>query len=249
MAGDQVFGQLTNLRRRLAGAYGMLAEARDLAKIELTDGALSWNVGGKRVNAEAFWSEERARPQAVRVIKTRSIDIRDLPTLLEELLERIETTTRAVNEEIQMAIGSVQVEDARVMRRQTEWTVVLAVLATIYLPMSLVTGIFGMNITEIDAEPPAPNRWSVVRAWGVVFGATMGSVFVYAVVRYVLRYRRIGRMLLGRRMRKIGDGWLYRRVFAFEKRLRKLWLYQQIHGFRDKMREWDLEAQKMEKRE
>jgi hypothetical protein len=50
-------------------------------------------------------------------------------------------------------------------------------------------------------------------------------------------------------MRKIGDGWLYRRVFAFEKRLQKLWLYQQIHGFRDKMREWDLEAQKMEKRE
>ena len=161
----------------------------------------------------------------------------------------VKTMTQTVNEEIQMVIGSVQVEDARVMRRQTEWTVVLAVLAAIYLPMTLVTGIFGMNITEIGAEATAPDRWSVVKAWGIVFGATMRSVLVYVVARYVLRYRRVGGMLLRRMTMNVGDGWLYRRVFAFNNRLQQLWLYQKIYDSRDRMREWDLEAQKMEKME
>jgi len=157
--------------------------------------------------------------------------------------------TKILNEEIQMAIGSVQVEDARVMRRQTEWTVVLAVLAAIYLPMTLVTGILEMNITEISAEATAPNRWSVVHAWGIVFGATMGSILVYAVVRYVLRYRHVGKMLLKQEMRNFGHKWLYRKVSAFSGRLQQLWLFRKIHGFREKMKEWDVEAQKMKKME
>lgn len=77
----------------------------------------------------------------------------------------------------------------------------------------------------------------------------MGSVLVYAVARYVLRYRRVGRMLLRRRMRNIGDGRMYQRVIAFKARLQDLWLYRKIDGFKEKMREWDVEAQKMEKME
>ena len=249
IAGDQAFAHLTNFRRRLAGVHGRLAETQSLAKLKLMNDSSSWDVGGKSVSAEAFWSEDRPRPKVVGVIKARSIDIRDLPEMLVELLKRVQTMTRAVNEEIQMVIGSVQVEDARVMRRQTEWTVVLAVLAAIYLPLTLVTGLFGMNITEIDAGPTAPDSWSVVKAWGVVFGATMGSVLVYAVVRYILRYRRVGRMLLGRKMRNIGDGSLHQRLLTFKDRVRELWLYEKIRDFRKKMREWDEEAQKMDKME
>lgn len=250
MAGGQAFAEFTVLRRQLAGAYGMLAEAQDLMKYGYQSGDVSWDVDGNLLSAEEFWSRERGQRVATYVYdQEKSSDFRDLPTLLEELLGRIKTMTQTVNEEIQMIIGSVQVEDARVMRRQTEWTVVLAVLAAIYLPMTLVTGIFGMNITEIGAEATAPNQWSVVKAWGIVFGATMGSVLVYAVARYVLRYRRVGRMLLRRKMRNIGDGWLYRKAFAVKARLQRLWLYRKIHGFREKMREWDVEAQKMEKME
>jgi Mg2+ and Co2+ transporter CorA len=252
VAGGQAFAGLTGLRRQLADAYAMFAETRDAVDKDLKASNIVWHVEGKDLSAEQFWSEEReSRGQSVTVSRrqAQSIDIRDLPTLLGELSERIKIMTRTVNEEIQMVIGSVQVEDARVMRRQTEWTVVLAVLAAIYLPMTLVTGIFGMNITEIGDDITAPDRWSVVKAWGIVFGATMGSVLVYAVARYVLRYRRVGGMLLRRMMMNIGDGWLYRRVFAFNNRLQQLWLYRKFHGFREKMREWDLEAQKMEKME
>lgn len=203
IAGDQAFAKLTALRRQLAGAYGMLAEAQDLMNDEIKSSYVSWDVDGNVLNAEEFWSRERSQRVAMHTHdKAKSIDLRDIPALVEELLGRVNTMSQRVNEEIQMVIGSVQVEDARVMRRQTEWTVVLAVLAAVYLPMTLVTGIFGMNITEIGAEATTPDRWSVVKAWGIVFGATMGSVFVYAVVRYMLRYRRVGRMML----RNIGGG-------------------------------------------
>jgi Mg2+ and Co2+ transporter CorA len=148
---------------------------------------------------EQFWSEKRDKPVAVDLTRrslAKSIDVRDIPTSLKDLEGRISKMTKTVNEKIQMVIGSVQVEDARVMKRQTEWTVVLAVLAAIYLPMSLVTSIFRMNITDLSAETSAPDRWTVVRTWGVIFGTTMGSILVYALIRYVLRYWRVARMLL-----------------------------------------------------
>lgn len=77
----------------------------------------------------------------------------------------------------------MQVEDAKTMKRQTEWVVVLAVLAAIYLTLTLVTGIFGMNITEINTGETRPDRWSTVKAWAVVFGATIGGILVYIAVR------------------------------------------------------------------
>lgn len=249
IAGDQAFMKLTSFRRQLAEAYEMLSEARNTVERELSESRVSWRVERRGLHAGESRSEKRDRPVAVEHHRKSEIDIRDLPELLEELLGRIHAMTHAVNEEIQMVIGAVQVEDARVMRRQTEWTVVLAVLAAVYLPMSLVTGIFGMNITEIDAGATAPDRWSVVNAWGVVFGATMGSVLVYAMARYVFRYRRVGVMLLGRGMRKVGRGRLYRSLRRLKDRLQESWLYLKIDGFREKMRELDLEAQKMGKME
>lgn len=102
---------------------------------------------------------------------------------LQELQERLDAVKEDLNEEIQLAIGSVQVHDAQTMKKQTTWTVVLTVLAAIYLPMTLVTGIFGMNITEISAEAKAPNAWWAFGAWAVVFAVTLGGILVYVGVR------------------------------------------------------------------
>jgi hypothetical protein len=73
--------------------------------------------------------------------------------LLEEIIDlqkRLDDVKEDINDEIQIAIGAVQVQDAQSMKkqtqetiRQTQLTVALAVLAAIYLPMTLVTGIFG----------------------------------------------------------------------------------------------------------
>lgn len=210
---------------------------------------MEFDVDGRKLTVDQFW---RVKPNAALTVdpkQQRSLSIRDIPVLLKEYEERLRTMSKTVNEEIQLVIGSVQVEDARVMRRQTEWTVVLAVLASIYLPMTLVTGIFGMNITEIGDDKTAPDRWSVVKAWGVVFGANIGSIFVCIVVRSLLSYWRVGRMLFTRRMRRIRGGRFYRKLFAFKQRVKRLWLYRKIQGFRRQMKEWDVEAQKLEKME
>jgi hypothetical protein len=106
-----------------------------------------------------------------------------------ELQNQLDTIKEDVNEEIQVAIGAVQVQDAQFMKqqtqetvRQTRLTVVLAILAAVYLPMTLVTGIFGMNIKEISSDKTATYAWQVGVAWLVIFAFTAvggGAAYVW----------------------------------------------------------------------
>jgi hypothetical protein len=107
-----------------------------------------------------------------------------------ELEKRLDAVKEDLNEEIQVTVGTVQVRDAQLMKeqarvtaRQTAWTVALTVLAAVYLPMTLVTGIFGMNITEISSEVTAPNAWWAVGAWAVVVILTVTGISPYVIVR------------------------------------------------------------------
>jgi Mg2+ and Co2+ transporter CorA len=145
-------------------------------------------VNGRVLNADEFWSGRPSAPDTVIFRHAQSMDIRNLPDSFEKLEERVSAMTRAINQEIQVVIGSVQVEDAKTMKRQTEWMVALALLAAIYLPMTLVTGIFGMNISEINADKTFPTRWAAVKAWGIVFGATIGCILLYAMLRRPLKW-------------------------------------------------------------
>ena len=102
---------------------------------------------------------------------------------------RLDTVKEGLNEEIQVAIGTVQVREAQLTReqtritaRQTTWTVALTVLAAVYLPMTLVTGIFGMNITEISSEATAPNAWWAVGVWVVVVALTVSGILLYVAI-------------------------------------------------------------------
>jgi hypothetical protein len=107
-----------------------------------------------------------------------------------ELEKRLDAVKEDLNEEIQVTVGTVQVRDAQLMKeqarvtaRQTAWTVALTVLAAVYLPMTLVTGIFGMNITEISSEATAPNAWWAVGSWVVIVVLTVTGILVYVVVQ------------------------------------------------------------------
>jgi len=48
--------------------------------------------------------------------------------------------------------------------------------------MTLVTGIFGMNITEISSEATAPNAWWAVGAWVVVAFLTVAGILSYVAI-------------------------------------------------------------------
>lgn len=112
-----------------------------------------------------------------------------LCAFLAELEKKLDVIKENLNEELQVTIGAVQVREAQLMReqakvtaRQTTWTVALTVLAAVYLPMTLVTGIFGMNITEISSEATAPNAWWAVGIWVVVVTLTVGGILLYVKI-------------------------------------------------------------------
>lgn len=94
-----------------------------------------------------------------------------------------------VNEEIQVVIDSVQVEDAKFMEQQTKVTVVLAILAAIYLPLTLVTGIFGINLSDIS-DGDKPDRVWVVKIWSWIFSVTIALIAIHVGARWLVkRYR------------------------------------------------------------
>lgn len=184
--GAEHFERLTDFRRVLARLHQSMGEAIDAfrisAKMELHERGLVLLRDPERSKRPAALEpggeiEDRTKPQ-------RLDDVTDLHMgSLLGLQERLDAIKEDLNEEIQLAIGSVQVHDAQTMKKQTTWTVVLTVLAAIYLPMTLVTGIFGMNITEISSEATAPDAWWAFGAWAVVFAVTLGGILLYAVVR------------------------------------------------------------------
>lgn len=107
-------------------------------------------------------------------------------THLAELEKKLDAIKEDLNEELQVVVGTVQVRDAQLMKaqarvtaRQTTWTVALTVPAAVYLPMTLVTGIFGMNITETSSEATAPNAWWAVGAWVVL---TVSGILLYVAI-------------------------------------------------------------------
>jgi Mg2+ and Co2+ transporter CorA len=139
-----------------------------------------------------FWKAKkkgRRQPTASISGRARSIDIKNLRVMLRMLEGRVNDMANTVNEEIQVVIGSVQVEDAKIMKQQTEVTVVLAVLAAIYLPLTLVTGIFGMNISD-TSDGNKPDRVWVVKIWSWIFSVTIALIAIYAGARWLFkRYR------------------------------------------------------------
>ncbi|USW55939.1 Putative Mg2+ transporter protein, CorA-like/Zinc transport protein ZntB [Septoria linicola] len=69
-----------------------------------------------------------------------------------------------------LLLGAIQVNDSEVNKRLAHRTTILAILAAIYLPFTLTTGVFGMNIREIagpggDTPFTPPDRWWAVWLW------------------------------------------------------------------------------------
>jgi uncharacterized BrkB/YihY/UPF0761 family membrane protein len=66
------------------------------------------------------------------------------------------------------------------MKRQSRRATVLTLLAAFYLPLSLVTGIFGMNIKEFDDVKP-----SFVRCFEALFAVIAVTMIFYGLYRYL----------------------------------------------------------------
>ncbi|KAI7231901.1 hypothetical protein KC330_g6196 [Hortaea werneckii] len=79
----------------------------------------------------------------------------DLQRLAKSALDECANLRILIDETIQLVMGTITIKEAQTSRINSERATVLTFLACIYLPLSLVTGIFGMNIKEINGGAPS----------------------------------------------------------------------------------------------
>jgi hypothetical protein len=198
--------ELTNAHEHLARAGRSVAEAVVISQARIHRDQQPSPQDRQKSAEGTTKSLEDEEPKTVRVASSpsKTADLSKLPETFNELDVRLRALIAALNDEIQIVIGSVQIEDAKAMKRQadltmqltestvcqtersvrqTRWTVALAILAALYLPMTLVTGIYGMNIKEISGDK-GPNWWWVLVTWFVIMCITVGPVGRYALVEW-----------------------------------------------------------------
>jgi hypothetical protein len=217
---ERAFSMLTNFRRDLINIHHTMANASEsLVLHALWVEALQTHANQEEKSSTQHTqspaedtmvgsSSMKAAPKFAThwtgLRKSKPADLSKLSETFSDLDARLRAIISALNDDIQIVIGSVQIQDAKAMKRQadltmqltettmrqtevsvrqTRWTVALAVLAALYLPMTLVTGIYGMNIREITGGE-GPNWWWVVVTWAVTMVITVGSVGRYALVEW-----------------------------------------------------------------
>jgi len=97
---------------------------------------------------------------------------------LAQIAEEFQKLDKELNDEIHLIIDAVTVQDSDANKAQTERATLLTLLTAVYLPLTLVTGIFGMNIKDISDGAPG---W---RACGIVLAVVAACTIVF-----VLAYR------------------------------------------------------------
>jgi hypothetical protein len=215
---DNVFDSLTAFRRGLGHPYRAIKDLLTAIKPDYSffAGALP------KTDPLPQRNESLSNGDSLKAL--RATNLREfLLGKIFDLQKQLDAIKEDVNDEIQVAIGAVQVHDAQIMKKQTTWTVTLTVLAAIYLPLSLVTGIFGMNITEISSEPTAPSARWVVAAWAVVFTLTAGGILTYAAVRKWTDSRKKNKMKKKRKSDLEALSWRYPEADGGSNRRLKNW--------------------------
>lgn len=81
-------------------------------------------------------------------------------------------------ETFQLLMSSMSVRESRIAGEQASQTTVLTYLAILYLPMTVATGVFGMNISEINGGVP--------KFWWVI--VVMLILVFFTVAQYVVIY-------------------------------------------------------------
>jgi hypothetical protein len=122
--------------------------------------------------AESKLCDERYRPD---VLLRLSLRPSPLSQILTRIVEDLEKLDKELNDEIHLIIGAVTVQDSDANKEQTERATLLTLLAAVYLPLTLVTGIFGMNIKDINDGNPS---W---RACGEVLAVVAVCTVVFVV--------------------------------------------------------------------
>jgi Mg2+ and Co2+ transporter CorA len=103
------------------------------------------------------------------------------------LLDDAEALSQFLMDSFQLLISSVSTQDAQTSLEQGKRGARLTQLAFIYVPLSFVTGIFGMNMKELNGS--TLRLWVSVATLAVVIACTVG-IFWALKLREKRRYRK-----------------------------------------------------------
>jgi len=76
-----------------------------------------------------------------------------------------------------LLMSSISVMEAGSIKEQAQQGQMITRLAFLYVPLSFVTGIFGMNVKEINGSPLP--MWVPLAAFLVVSACTLGIFFLW----------------------------------------------------------------------
>lgn len=94
-----------------------------------------------------------------------------------EILSEAETTDRFLMDTFQLLMSSIGVLDSATAIQQAQSSQKLTQLAFIFIPLNLVTSIFGMNIMEINGSPV--HAWVCVVVLVVAIACTVSLLMAY----------------------------------------------------------------------
>lgn len=127
--------------------------------------------------------------------------------ILEEILGEVEAVDRFLVDTFQLLMGSISILDSATSIQQARSSQKLTQLAFIFIPLNLVTSIFGMNIMEINGSPV--RAWVCVVVLVVAIACTASLLMAYdrwETRRQGWNFRTLGRHLVSwTRRRKLED--------------------------------------------
>ena len=98
-------------------------------------------------------------------------------SILQNVLEQAIVLQKLLMDCSTLLMSSISVMEAGSIKEQAQQGQMITRLAFLYLPLSFVTGIFGMNVKEINGSPPP--MWLPVAAFLVVSTCTLGILFLW----------------------------------------------------------------------
>jgi Mg2+ and Co2+ transporter CorA len=126
---------------------------------------------GKYLPTEVVdWFEEWAKIEGVQKSSHRGIN-----ESLSQILDGIDKLSSFLMDSFQLLISTVSTLDAKHSFEEGKRSTLLTQLAFIYIPLSFVTGIFGMNVKEINSSPLS--LWVAVVSLVIIVIITAGIFY------------------------------------------------------------------------
>jgi magnesium transporter len=95
---------------------------------------------------------------------------------LRDLYDHTIHITESIEQQREITNGLMEIYLSMMSNKMNEVMKVLTVIATIFIPLTFIVGIYGMNFTNM---PELDVPWAYYAVWGVMFAVVVGMVIYF----------------------------------------------------------------------